>query len=119
MLNVTWSVQTLLLVPAQITYFQALVSVLQVTETRRFIKPTNTGRPVLFCPEDKGAKNLADPVCMHRTLGHKEEAGGTDGALLAARAAAAEAAVLVRAAAPARQVGVADLTTSHFTSLPV
>lgn len=71
---------------------------------------------MLFCPEDDGAKNLADLVCVHRTLGHKEEAGGTDGALLTARAAAAKAAVLVRVAAPARQVGGADLTTSHVTS---
>lgn len=38
MLNVTWSVQTLLLVSTQITDFQALVSVLQVTGNKKVNK---------------------------------------------------------------------------------
>lgn len=48
-----------------------------------------------------GAADLTDPVCVRRTLGHHEEARRADGALLAARVTAAEAAVLVAAATPA------------------
>lgn len=94
----TWSVQTLVLVPAEIRYLQALISVLQPRLSRLGgPEPVKAGYPYA----NDGGANLADPVCVDRTLGHHEEARGTDGALVAQRMTAAEAAVLLAVAAPA------------------
>lgn len=53
--------------------------------------------------------NLADPVCVYRTLGDQEESGRTDGALLTARTATAVATVLIRATTATGQKGPTHL----------